>query len=63
MFVPTLCPISQGGLKAVIWTDTFQMFIVLGGLLAVIVKGTMEVGGVKAVLDLAEEHGKLNLNK
>ena len=46
-----------------IWTDTFQMFIVLGGLLAVIVKGTMEVGGVKAVLDLAEEHGKLNLNK
>ena len=30
---------------------------------AVIVEGTMEVGGVKAVLDLADEHGKFNPNK
>ncbi|KAK7505271.1 hypothetical protein BaRGS_00003433 [Batillaria attramentaria] len=40
-----------GGLKAVIWTDTFQMVIVLGGLLAIIIKGTLEAGGVNAVLE------------
>ena len=59
----TLPNLSQGGLKAVIWTDTFQMAIILGGLLAVVIKATMEVGGVQAVLDVADEHGKINFNK
>ena len=27
---------------------------------AVIIEGTMEVDGVQAVLDIADEHGKLN---
>ena len=39
------------------------MAIILGGLLAVVIKATMEVGGVQAVLDVADEHGKINFNK
>ena len=31
---------SMGGLRAVLWTDTFQTFVVVGGLLGVVIIGT-----------------------
>ena len=36
LMVP-VCDCLQGGIKAVIWTDTFQSVVMLAGLLAVIV--------------------------
>ena len=58
-----LSPSSQGGLKAVMWTDSFQMFIIMGGFLAVVIQGTIEVGGFYTVWDTAREGGKLEVFK
>lgn len=51
---------TLGGLKAVIWTDVFQTVVMFAGQLAVIVVGTMKVGGMGRVWQLATEHGKIS---
>ncbi|KAH3861726.1 sodium-dependent multivitamin transporter-like [Dreissena polymorpha] len=38
---------ALGGLKAVLWTDTFQILVMFGGLFAIAIKGMDEVGGLK----------------
>ncbi|CAF0982331.1 unnamed protein product [Brachionus calyciflorus] len=40
---------SIGGIKAVIWTDTFQVIVMFSGLFAVIIKGIIKVGGISEV--------------
>ncbi|CAL1546439.1 unnamed protein product [Lymnaea stagnalis] len=51
---------SIGGLKAVVWTDVFQAVIMLAGVLAILIKGTSDVGGPKKVWDIAERGGRFN---
>ncbi|BFF88784.1 sodium-coupled monocarboxylate transporter 1 [Drosophila madeirensis] len=46
-----------GGLKAVIWSDVTQSFVMFGSILAVCIKGTFDVGGLPVVL---QESGRLN---
>lgn len=41
-----------GGLKAVVWTDAVQSFIIFGTLITVAVKTTIDLGGLGAVIDL-----------
>lgn len=53
----------QGGLKAVMWTDTFQMIIIIAGFLAVLIQGTTETGGFNYIWETARAGGKLDLNK
>ncbi|XP_013391934.1 sodium-coupled monocarboxylate transporter 1 [Lingula anatina] len=36
---------SIGGIKAVMWTDTFQICMMFAGLLAVLIQGSIELGG------------------
>lgn len=48
-----------GGIKAVIWTDTLQLGIVFAGLYAVASVIAGRVGGVSAVLRIAEANNKL----
>lgn len=50
----------QGGLKAVIWTDVFQTFVMFAGQVAVIVVGTIKVGGMGRVWQLAADQGKVS---
>ena len=50
----------QGGLKAVIWTDVFQCVVMVGGLVTVAVKGSMEVGGLSRVWEINKDFGRLN---
>ncbi|XP_063073284.1 sodium-coupled monocarboxylate transporter 1-like isoform X2 [Engraulis encrasicolus] len=52
---------TLGGLKAVVWTDVFQMAIMLAGFLAVIVQSVLRQGGVSAILNDAAEGGRLDL--
>ncbi|XP_067679207.1 sodium-coupled monocarboxylate transporter 1-like [Haliotis asinina] len=48
-----------GGLKAVIWTDVLQYIIMFAGVLAVIIKGTIEVGGVQEIWNRVLSGGRL----
>nr|XP_011412119.2 sodium-dependent multivitamin transporter-like isoform X1 [Crassostrea gigas] len=51
---------SIGGLKAVIWTDVFQFTVMFTGIFAVIIKGTIHVGGISKTWNIANENGRLN---
>lgn len=60
MYGITIVDIPQGGMKAVLWADTAQMVIMLGGILAVIIQGTISVGGMGKVWQIAEDGGRIN---
>ncbi|XP_076435873.1 sodium-dependent multivitamin transporter-like [Babylonia areolata] len=49
-----------GGLKAVIWTDVFQATIMYSGMLAILIKGTIDVGGPAKVWEVARKGGRLD---
>ncbi|XP_026737841.1 sodium-coupled monocarboxylate transporter 1-like isoform X1 [Trichoplusia ni] len=51
-----------GGLKAVVWTDSVQTGIMFIGVVLVAAAGTIAVGGVREVLDIANESGRLELS-
>ena len=59
---PLVCVI-QGGLKAVLWADTVQMFIMMAGILAILIKGCITLGGIGNVWAMAEQGGRINFNK
>lgn len=40
-----------GGLKAVVWTDVVQGLIMMGSLIIVAVKATIDIGGFGVVLE------------
>lgn len=42
-----------GGLKAVVWTDVVQTVMMFGAIFLVMIKGTVDVGGVDVVWDRA----------
>ncbi|XP_063957351.1 sodium-coupled monocarboxylate transporter 1-like isoform X1 [Lytechinus pictus] len=50
---------SVGGLKAVVWTDTLQGIIMIVGVVALIIKGTMVVGGLDKVWQIAEQGDRI----
>lgn len=54
---------SQGGIKAVVWTDTLQMILMIFGVLTVAIMGTREVGGVNNVWKRNEESGRIDFFK
>ncbi|XP_066591503.1 sodium-coupled monocarboxylate transporter 1-like isoform X2 [Prorops nasuta] len=56
-----LFSIAIGGLKAVVWTDFIQTFIMLGSMLLIIIKGTNDIGGLSVVLRKNLESGRLEL--
>ena len=53
----------QGGIKAVVWTDTLQTVILIVGYLAMIVGGTVAVGGFGVIWNKSLEGGRLNFVK
>ncbi|XP_026731489.1 sodium-coupled monocarboxylate transporter 2-like [Trichoplusia ni] len=61
---PILCFVcifytSLGGLKAVVWTDVIQTIVMIGAMLLVIVKGTINVGGFTEVIKKNWNTGRL----
>ncbi|RWR98825.1 hypothetical protein B4U79_03887, partial [Dinothrombium tinctorium] len=53
---------SIGGLKAVVWTDVVQSGLIYAGLLAIIIKGTLDVGGVSTVLQRSNDGGRMDFS-
>ncbi|CAB3362349.1 Hypothetical predicted protein [Cloeon dipterum] len=58
IFVVCIFYTSIGGIKAVIWTDTFQVLMMFAGMMAVVFKGTADAGGFGYVWQKAEETGR-----
>ncbi|XP_039984875.1 sodium/iodide cotransporter isoform X2 [Xiphias gladius] len=54
---------TLGGMKAVIWTDVFQIIVMLSGFVAVFIHGTVLVGGPAAVLEIAKNGSRINFNE
>lgn len=50
-----------GGMKAVLWTDVFQVTVMMAGFLAVIIQGSINVGGLTNVFNIARESGRLDI--
>lgn len=54
---------QQGGLKAVVWTDSVQTGIMYIGTLLVCIAGTMAAGGFKKVHAIAKETDRFRFDK
>ncbi|XP_005988523.1 sodium-coupled monocarboxylate transporter 1 [Latimeria chalumnae] len=52
---------SVGGLKAVVWTDVFQMIVMLSGFLAVIIQGSIIQGGMSTIWNISYHGGRLDV--
>ncbi|GAB1286669.1 Sodium-coupled monocarboxylate transporter 2 [Apodemus speciosus] len=52
---------SLGGLKAVVWTDAFQMVVMIVGFLTVLIQGSNHVGGFNNVLEHARNGSRLHI--
>ncbi|KAF1441981.1 Sodium/iodide cotransporter, partial [Spheniscus demersus] len=52
-----------GGMKAVVWTDVFQVFVMLSGFIAIIIRGVLLVGGPARVLGIAANGTRLNFSE
>lgn len=50
-----------GGLKAVLWADTLQFFIIVAGLVCILIEGSMSVGGFGKAWQIANEQGRVEL--
>ncbi|XP_014745294.1 PREDICTED: sodium-coupled monocarboxylate transporter 2 [Sturnus vulgaris] len=52
---------TLGGLKAVVWTDAFQMIVMVAGFMTVLIRGTSLNGGWTKVWEDAHEGSRLNI--
>lgn len=48
-----------GGIKAVIYTDVVQSLMMFAAMLLVIIKGTLDVGGLGVVIDRNIDSGRI----
>ncbi|KAM9796395.1 sodium/iodide cotransporter isoform X2 [Syngnathus typhle] len=53
---------TLGGIKAVIWTDVFQIVVMFSGFVAIYIRGIILVGGPAAVLEIANNGSRINFN-
>ncbi|XP_033644557.1 sodium-coupled monocarboxylate transporter 1-like [Asterias rubens] len=51
---------TVGGMKAVLWTDVFQMCVMMAGFLAVIIQGSILLGGFKKAWEIADNGGRID---
>ncbi|KAB7494286.1 Sodium-coupled monocarboxylate transporter 1 [Armadillidium nasatum] len=60
LYTPSLA-LSTGGAKAVVYTDVVQTLIMFIGILVVVIVVCIELGGVGAVFDIAENGGRIEI--
>ncbi|KAK1906378.1 Sodium-coupled monocarboxylate transporter 1 [Dissostichus eleginoides] len=51
---------TMGGLKAVVWTDVFQLGVMVAGFLSVIIRSVVVQGGVLPIISDSQQGGRLN---
>ena len=47
-------------MKAVVWTDTFQVMVLLTAMMAVLTKGTIDIGGFGVVFETNAKSQRTN---
>ncbi|XP_010213408.1 PREDICTED: sodium-coupled monocarboxylate transporter 2 [Tinamus guttatus] len=52
---------TLGGLKAVVWTDAFQMMVMVAGFATVLIRGSILNGGPSSIWQHASEGSRLNI--
>ena len=50
-------------MKAVVWTDCFQVLVLYSSMLAVLIKGTLNVGGISLVWEHNANTGRSDFFK
>ncbi|XP_001605100.1 sodium-coupled monocarboxylate transporter 1 [Nasonia vitripennis] len=50
-----------GGLRAVVWTDFVQTFIMFGAMLLIVIKGTSDLGGLSVVMRRNFDSGRIEI--
>jgi len=53
----------QGGMKAVMWTDVVQIFLMFAGLIGVIIKGSIDHGGFYEIWNMMHEGDRIEFFK
>ncbi|XP_038633716.1 sodium-coupled monocarboxylate transporter 1-like isoform X3 [Scyliorhinus canicula] len=51
---------ALGGIKAVVWTDVFQLCIMAISLLTVLIQGSIHVGGLGKIWNIGQNGGRIN---
>lgn len=49
----------QGGMKAVIWTDSLQVMIMFAGILTILITGSIKLGGLDVAWRVANENDRI----
>lgn len=52
---------TLGGLKAVVWSDAFQMVVMIVGFLTILIQGSAQTGGFHNVLEHSTNGSRLNI--
>lgn len=50
-------------MKAVVWSDTLQVFVMYGAIIAVLIKGVYDIGGFGVVWQRSIDFGRLEMFK
>lgn len=50
-------------MKAVVWTDSFQVLVLYVALFVILIKGTVDVGGFSVVWETNAAYNRTNLFK
>lgn len=53
----------KGGIKAVVWTDTWQILVMFIAVVVVVILGSIAVGGPKVIWNLNDLGGRLMITK
>lgn len=53
------CKLLQGGIKAVVYTDTWQTLVMFFSVTVVVVLGVVYIGGFDVIFDRAFEGGRI----
>lgn len=50
---------TLGGMKAVVWTDTFQVLLMVAGMVVLLVYSSSKVGGIGEAWRIADQNGRI----
>ena len=57
-FIVYYCDV-KGGMKAVVWTDSFQMVVMFAGMLTLLISGCIKLGGIDVAWDVAYQNDRI----